>query len=475
MHVRETFLRRSALKAASAGVLWAGGASSAYASGPDDASQAFLWLAVVLVAAKLGNLVERIRQPAVLGEILVGVVLGSLALVGLPSPHGSPAEPFIEILAQLGAVILLFQIGLESDIHSMRKVGVRSFWVAMIGVAVPFLLGTVLIGPLILPGLSTSAYLFLGAALTATSVGITGRVFRDMRCISRPEAQIVMGAAVIDDVLGLIILSVVSAIATRGTVGAADIGWVTLQALGFLVGALAVGHIAARHLSRLFARIDRRPGTMVTVALGICLVFAYLASALGLAPIVGAFAAGLILDEVHFRHFDQPRAHHELEVAIEGADAQTQRKVRVVLQRHADKHLEQLLEPVGHFLVPVFFVVAGMQVHVEHLADGRILLLSVALTLAAIAGKLVSGLVAGKVDRWLVGWGMVPRGEVGLIFAFVGKSIGVVTDELFSVIVLMVMFTTLVTPPVLGALLRRGARRKEIPAAAEADALDRAG
>jgi Kef-type K+ transport system membrane component KefB len=149
--------------------------------------------------------------------------------------------------------------------------------------------------------------------------------------------------------------------------------------------------------------------------------------------------------------------------------------VRGILQRHADKHLEEMLEPVGHLLVPVFFVVAGMQVQIEHLADPKILVLSVALTVAAVAGKLVSGLVAGNVDRWLVGWGMVPRGEVGLIFAFVGKSVGVVTDELFSVIVLMVMFTTLITPPILGRLLRRGSNRGEIPLAAETEALDRAG
>jgi Kef-type K+ transport system membrane component KefB len=473
VRVAREIVRRLTAKLAAVAALWASGAASAHASSGSEVSDAFLWLAVVLVAAKLGNLIERFRQPAVLGEILVGVALGGLALAGFGFVESIRSDAVIRFLAELGAVILLFQIGLESDLRTMRKVGARSLWVATVGVAAPFLLGTVLVGPLILPGHSTNAYLFLGAALTATSVGITGRVFRDMRCVLSPEAQIVLGAAVIDDVLGLIILSVVSAVATRGSVGALEIGWVTLQALAFLAGALLLGQLAARNLSRFFARIDSGPGTKVTLALAMCLAFAYLASLLGLAPIVGAFAAGLILEEVHFRHFDQPRAHRELEAAIQGADAQTQHKVRGILQRHADKHLEQLLEPVGHFLVPVFFVVAGMQVHLEHLADARILLLSLALGLAAVVGKLVSGLVAGKVDRWLVGWGMVPRGEVGLIFAFVGKSLGVVTDELFSVIVLMVMFTTLVTPPVLGALLRRGAIRKE--RSAETEALDRAG
>ncbi len=469
-----TWRRRATSFAVLAGTLWAAGAVPAYASDAERTSVSLLWLAVVLIAGKIGTLIERVRQPAVLGEILVGVALGALGFFGLPALHGSAAEQIVEFMAELGAVILLFQIGLESDIASMRRVGARSFWVATIGVAVPFVLGTVLVGPLLLPGLPQAAYLFLGASLTATSVGITGRVFRDMNCVGRAETKIVLGAAVIDDVLGLIILSVVAAIATRGSVGAAEIAAVTLQALGFLAGALLLGQVAARQFSGLFARINTGPGMKVAVALGLCLLLAYFASQIGLAPIVGAFAAGLILEEVHFRQFDKPAVHRDLMGAIANADAPVRHAVTTVLDRHAHRHLEELVEPVGHFLVPVFFVVAGMQVRLEHLLDVRLVALALALTVAAVVGKLVAGLAAGKVDRWLVGWGMVPRGEVGLIFAFVGKSVGVVSDELFSVIVLMVMFTTLITPPVLSGLLRRDTRQPE-RTRPEHRALDRAG
>lgn len=446
---------------------------AAYASAEDGIAQSLLWIAVVIVVAKLGTLVERIGQPVVLGEILAGAALGGLALAGFGFVESIRSDAVIRFLAELGAVILLFQIGLESDVRSMRRVGARAFWVASIGVAAPFLLGTWLVGPYLLPGLPDASYLFLGAALTATSVGITGRVFRDAAALQRAEAQIVLGAAVIDDVLGLIILAVVSAIATKGAVDPGAIGLTVLQAFGFLAGALVLGQIGAPVLSRAFAAINRGIGMKFTLAIALCLAFAYVAHAIGLAPIVGAFAAGLILDEVHFRGFDSPHIRGELLAAVADADARTRARVVDVVEQHRLRHLEDLVEPVGHLLVPIFFVLAGMQLKPELLADPTILALAGALTAVAVVGKLLSGLAAGGVDRWLVGWGMVPRGEVGLIFAFVGKELGVLDDRLFSVVVLMVVATTLITPPVLAFLLRRK-RARRAPAIRSASAADRA-
>lgn len=427
----------------------------AYASGSGDVAQGFLWIAILLIGAKLGALVERVRLPAVLGEIVAGIALGNLVLVGIQFPAAIRNNVVIEFLAQLGAVILLFQLGLESNLGSMRQVGVRATTVAVVGVVVPFATGTYVVGPLLLPGLPEAAYLFLGAALTATSVGITGRVFRDMGALQRHESQIVLGAAVIDDVLGLLLLAVVSSIAVKGSVSAGEVLGTSLMAIGFLIGAVVLGRLLAARLSRFFARLDSGHATKLSVGVAFCLVFAYLASLIGLAPIVGAFAAGLVLEEAHFRGFDDPRIKSEVMHSLRGADSAVQVRVKAVLDRYADKHLEHMIEPLAHFTVPLFFVLAGMQVRLEVFLDPSILAVAVALSVAAVAGKLVSGLAAGRgVNRWLVGWGMVPRGEVGLIFAFVGKSLGVVSDAAFSAIVVMVMLTTLVTPPVLAYLLR---------------------
>jgi Kef-type K+ transport system membrane component KefB len=185
-----------------------------------------LWIPILLLAAKLtGALAERFRQPAVLGELAAGVILGNLTLIGITALSPIATDEIVRFLAELGVILLLFQIGLESSLDRMRRVGARALAVAVIGVVVPFALGA-LVGPLVLPGLSTHAYLFIGAALTATSVGITARVFSDIGALDSIEAQIVLGAAVIDDVLGLIILAVVSALATAGTVSAAAIGWI---------------------------------------------------------------------------------------------------------------------------------------------------------------------------------------------------------------------------------------------------------
>jgi Kef-type K+ transport system membrane component KefB len=437
----------------------------ARASGEDGTALSFLWIALLLVLAKVAGLVERLRQPPVLGELLVGVLLGNLALAGLDVLEPLKSDAFVRSLAELGVVVLLFQIGLESDVQEMRRVGARALAVACVGVAVPFLLGTVIFGPLLFPGRSGHVYLFFGATLTATSVGITARVFKDLRFLAAPEARIVLGAAVIDDVIGLVILAVVSGIISTGSVAAGTVAWIVAKAVLFLGLSVVAGHRLAPLLSRAFSRIHTGSGMKFTLALSVCLVLAFLAHAIGLAPIVGAFAAGLILDDVTFKDLGRPEIARELDEAVAEARPEIRQRVDAVLGRHARHHLESLVEPLGHLLVPLFFVYTGAQVSLAALADPRVLGIALAVTAIAFAGKLVSGLAAGPVQRWIVGWGMAPRGEVGLIFAVVGKQLGVVDDTQFSVVVVMVMLTTLLTPPVLASLVRRRgaprARRRE--------------
>lgn len=417
----------------------------------------FLWIAVLLVLAKTSALIEKYGQPAVVGELLIGVLIGNLVFVGIDWFEAIKSNDLILFLAELGVVILLFQVGLESNIEKMKNVGVRALLVASVGVVVPFVLGTYLIGPILVPNLSHNAYLFLGATLTATSVGITARVFRDLKQLARPEAQIVLGAAVIDDVIGLIILAVVSAIVTTGNVNLGEITIITLKAFGFLAAAIMVGLVFAKRLSNLFARIHAGTEMKFTLAFSLCLLFAYLAHLVGLAPIVGAFAAGLILEAVHFENFEAPTIKSDIEHAIStSSDPETHNKTKEVLEKHTEEHLDELIKPIGWFLVPIFFIMTGMQVNLTTLLDVNTVLLALGITVVAFAGKIVAGFVAGKgVNKWLIGWGMAPRGEVGLIFAVIGKQLGVVTDQMYSVIVIMVILTTLLTPLVLTYLLHK--------------------
>lgn len=419
------------------------------------ATMTILWIAIILLAAKLSGVVERFGQPSVLGELLVGVLLGNLALLGLHFFEPATTDTIMVFLAELGVIVLLFQIGLESNLAQLGRVGVRAFLVAIIGVVVPFALGTWVVGPVLMPGLSLNAYLFVGAALTATSVGITARVFRDLGKLHTSEAQIVLGAAVIDDVLGLVILAVVSAIVTAGSVSALQVGLIFLKALAFLVGAVVLGQLLAPRLGHAFSRVSTGAGMKFTVAIVLALLFAYAAGLIGLAPIVGAFAAGLVLDPVHFRDFEEPVAYREVREGLADADPVTRERVMAVVATHSHRHVEELIEPLGHFLVPIFFVLTGMAVSLEVLADLPVLLIALAITGVAVIGKLVAGIAAGNVRKSVVGWGMVPRGEVGLIFASMGRQLGVIPEREFSIIVIMVILTTLMTPPILSHLLRR--------------------
>ena len=407
----------------------------------DPVAFAALALAVILIAAKLGgHVAQRIGQPAVLGELLVGVVLGNLGLAGLGWLEPIKSDTSIDVLARLGVIILLFEVGLESTVREMLHVGGRALVVGVLGVIVPWLLGWA-VGATLLPDHSMYVHLFLGAVLTATSVGITARVFRDLGRSQSAEARIILGAAVIDDVLGLVILAVVAGLITAADAGTSlsigAIGLVVGKAALFLVGALWLGLAISPRLFGAGARL-RGESALLALALAFCFLLSWLAAEIGLAAIVGAYAAGLILEPAHYRAF---------------ADK-------------GERPLEELLRPIASFLVPVFFVVIGMRVDLAAFARADVVGLAAVLTLAAVAGKQVCGLGAlgTQLDGLSIGIGMIPRGEVGLIFASLGLGLSVRGEQvidagLYAAVVIMVMLTTLVTPPALKWSLSRADRR----------------
>ncbi|MFZ1866709.1 MAG: cation:proton antiporter [Polyangiales bacterium] len=414
--------------------------ASAMASSGEHGLSYELWLilAAMILAAKLGGEVAvRLNQPAVLGELCVGIVLGNLYLVGIDAFHGAAQLVPIEFLAELGVILLLFEVGLESTLSEMRAVAPTSGLVAVIGVVAPIALGYA-VSLWLLPDEPFSLHLFIGATLCATSVGITARVLKDLDAMARPETRVILGAAVIDDVLGLIVLAVVASIAQFGQVpGAVDLAKIVGLAAGFLVGALVLGAYFMPSVFRFASRL-RTQDVLAAVAIGLCLLLAGISGAAGLAPIVGAFAAGLILDEVHVRPFGRQSAHD----------------------------LTEIIGPIVAVMAPIFFVRTGMMVELGGIGMEP-LILALALTVVAIVGKLVSGLgVRGKTaDKLTVGIGMVPRGEVGLIFANVGAGIKLdgkplIAAGIYAAIVLMVMASTVVTPPWLAQRIRQMKRKQ---------------
>jgi Kef-type K+ transport system membrane component KefB len=382
-------------------------------------------LVVMLVAAKVfGYLAQRVGQPAVLGELIGGVVVGKAAL-GLVDPQIET----IQLISELGVVILLFAIGMETDLGRLMKVGVTSLAVAVAGVALPFALG---FAACRLMGQSTVVSIVAAATLTATSVGITARVLSDLGRLHDPEGQIILGAAVMDDVLGLLILGVVGELAQGREVSWLGILQTTASALGFLVAALLVGRHVVPILFRWAGRIEL-PGTATALALVAAFGLAWLADRCGSAMIIGAFAAGLLVVRA-------PQAHE----------------------------IERGITEIGHFFVPLFFVAVGAAVDLNALnpldpTSRRSLLVGLVLILVGVAGKLAAGFAPFwfRGNKLVIGVGMVPRGEVGLIFAQAGLAAGVFDAGLFGAVTMMVIVTTLFAPAVLKHLLGGGALSSE--------------
>lgn len=387
----------------------------------------------MFVAAKLvGELFERFRQPAVIGEILVGVLIGPYALGWI----GVPSEPMIEkfhsveaarevldtvydTLAELGVLILLFMVGLETRLSDILRVGTRALIVACAGVVVPFMLGFFFVATLGRPSIEA---VFMGTAMVATSVGITARVLADLGHIQEDEARIILGAAVIDDILGMIVLAAVSALGNGETPSLFSIGVVAAQAIAFVVFVVLAGQHAVRRWSGHIDRLRIREAPFV-VAVALMLTLAMLSVMTGLAAIIGAFLAGMVFAEL--------REQYELE--------------------------KQVL-PLYELLVPVFFVLTGSRVDWRLFVDSSVVGVALTVTALAIVGKLI-GCGGGA---WGMGWrsvaiigvGMAPRGEVGLIVANVGRSLGTIPPDLFSTVVIMSVLTTLFVPPVLTFLYR---------------------
>jgi Kef-type K+ transport system membrane component KefB len=396
----------------------------------DPVSKVALASAIMLVVAKVGgDVAARLGQPSVLGELLGGLLLGS---VPLPFLVDLRSDPSIDMLARLGVLVLLFQVGLDSTVREVARVGTASAAVAALGT-----FGTILLGwgaaALVLPHASTLHHVFLAAALAATSIGISARVLRDARAGRSREALTILGASVLDDILGIVVLAIVSGAVAHASAGhavdALGVLWLVIKTLAFLTAAIVAGVKLSPALFRVTSRL-RTEGTLVATGLSLCFVLAWASDGIGLAPIVGAFTAGLILDESHSSAFV---ARGELSLA-------------------------DRVEPISSWLVPMFFVLIGMRADFRALGDPHALLLAGALAAAAVVGKLLCAAGAPRgTDRMAVAFGMLPRGEVSLVFASLGLSLGLLDGGQYSALVVVVLLTTLAAPALLRWRLGRAA------------------
>lgn len=384
-------------------------------------------LLIIYIASKIGGeLALRLKQPAVLGELVAGLVVGVSGLHLI-----DPTQPILLLLAQVGVTLLLFEIGLESDLRSLLKLGPQALAVALVGMFLPFALGYAVMKFIGAPDLLA---VFVGSTATATSIGISAKVLSDLGYLQRPEGQIILGAAVIDDILGVIVLSVVAGIAKGGSLEWGEVARIVLSSLAFLVGAIVIGNWFMPFFLKT-VRWLRTRGDLLTASLVFAFSLAWIAEQVGSAAIIGAFAAGLVLADTDKR-----------------------------------QDLEHQLRPVTDFFLPVFFITVGAGVNLALLKNQEALFLALALSATAVLGKLVCGWAAFGIpaDKWVIGAGMVPRGEVGLVFASVGLATGVLSGVTHTAVVIMVILTTFLGPLLLSLMLRgkpaKPPVKEEIPA-----------
>ena len=388
-------------------------------------SDILLSLFIVFVAAQIGaEIVQRLKLPGVVGEIAAGCVIG-------PSLLGwvQPAEA-LDVLAEIGVVLLLFSVGLETRLGEMRRVGPSAFLVGVLGVIIPFVLGSLWAHG---SGFDWAKSLFVAAAFVATSAGITARVLQELGALQRQESRVILGAAVIDDILAMLLLGVVTAMQTGETLRMSHLAIVLAEAVGFV---LVIGLVGARVMRRSSAWLEApiNPLSPLTIVLALCLGLAFASTQFGLAAIIGAFLAGLIASETDQRDT-----------------------------------LEHQTQPLLALMTPFFFVMTGTRIEFSQLANADALLSLALITAIAIVSKLVGGFLGalslGSRGALIVGVGMIPRGEVGVVVASLGLAAGVFSPRTYALIVAMSLLTAMITPPVLAILLRSKAKKAADPTA----------
>jgi Kef-type K+ transport system membrane component KefB len=392
------------------------------------ASDILLTLFLVFLAAQISaEIAQRMRLPGVVGEIAAGCAIGPSLLGWITPEQILPGTP-LDVLAEIGVVLLLFSVGLETRLDDMKKVGKVAFLVGVLGVLIPFVMGGVWAHG---SGFPWGKSLFIAAAFVATSAGITSRVLQELGALHRVESKVILGAAVIDDILAMLLLGVVVSLQGGGSINASHLLVVLAGAVGFIA---VIGWGGARIMRWNSSWLDRPlgPHSPLMIVLALCLGLAWLSTQFGLAAIIGAFLAGMIASETRQQHT-----------------------------------LEKQTQPLLALLTPFFFVVTGSKVDLHELASAEAMWMLAVVTAIAIVSKFIGGwlgsLSLGRRSATIIGFGMVPRGEVGIVVATLGLAAGVFDNRIYAIIVAMSLLTAMVTPPVLAWLLKRSADPVEVP------------
>ncbi|MFN8770344.1 MAG: cation:proton antiporter [Neisseriaceae bacterium] len=410
---------------------------SAYANTASQANtELLLWLAIITIFAIFASSTVKIGQPFVLGQLIFGIILGALAHFNILGLSKMLTSEGVSFFAELGSIFLLLEIGLESSLQDIVRAGKHALGVALIGVIIPFILGYFIVVPYILHSNSDALRIFFGSMLAVTSTGISVSVFRELGILKSKACQIVLAASIIDDICGLVLLSITTGLIIQNSLNLATIGSTILHVCIFFIGSILLGKLILPFIIKLISKINNSSDTVILVTISFALLMSYFAGIIGLAFIIGAFLAGLLLYPQLFKGY---------------------KNIQNKADFSEDQHqLEHLIAPYGKIFTPLFFIYAGMQVDIASTLDFNTILTALLISFVAIVSKLFVGIFLPRgINRWIVGIGMVPRGEIGLIFAITGLQLKVINNDIFAAILLMIIITSIITPITINYLVRR--------------------
>lgn len=401
-----------------------------------DNPQLLLWLSILIASSLIAKLSNKLKQPIVLGQILLGVMIGILAHYEYLHLQLILEDESIGFLAELGIIFLLFEIGIESSTRDITNAGKHGILVALTGVLVPFLSGYFIVTPLFLHSQDMQLKLFIASLLSVTSTSISLSTFKELNILNTKACQTVLTASVIDDILGLSLLSIITGLSISHSINWLDIGINLINISGFILISIILGIKIIPYAASLVYKIGRSEDVLILFLLTFCFLMAWVSGAIGLNSVIGAFFAGLVLENTAFYQFN-PQKY-------------------ALNHSSSNKHgIAKLIAPYGYFLTPIFFIYIGMQVDISSCFKISTLMLAVGLSIVAIASKAVCGVfLPSTINRWIVGFGMVSRGEIGLIFAATGLKLNIINHNLFTIILLMIIITSFIPPIVLNILAK---------------------
>lgn len=422
--------------------------SNANISGTVDFTPAiYLWLALSILMSRGLSIVKKIGLPVVTSEILAGIVLGHLYLFGITTFIGMSHNEIIQFLAEIGAMILMFEIGLETQIKDISSKLLSGIKIALFGTILTFS-GGYYLSHFFYPDLSLKSRILIGVISAATATGISAKVFKDLKILGSSEVKLILTASLIDEVLSILCFAIVSGVLIAGNIEMETLITITAKTAIFFLLSISLGSKITPLLTRLSVKIHAGISMKIGLLFFICTLYTWLASVLGVAPVIGAFIAGLVIDPEHFKNFSQAKFLRELkQIANHTSDENTKAQILKTVHGHETRSLDELIKPLSNIFVPIFFTYIGLIFKLSDLMKPKIVLFAVSLLAVSLIGRIVSGYTEkGKFNKILVGLGMTPIGEAGLIFAVTGNQLGIINNDIMSAVILAVVLITIVTP-----------------------------